>query len=338
MTAFGTGFGARGLRALVLSMCLAMAVVAAALVCAASAGAKPPPAPNGQILFGNPNGVITTVNSNGSHPNALIRADCGFWSPDGSRISTCGAPDPGAATQFVDPLTGSVLTELFPPDPTLFLACGVWSPDGARLACEQFQPTDDPGRLGLYSVRASDGGDIQRITSNPGGQDGIGDYSPKGTQIVFARMDPTRPPRANNALFVVNVDGSGLRRITPWGLPFQDDSGSWSPAGDWILFNSRNGKVILVHPDGTDLHMLPLAGIGGHSFAFQPSWSPDGTKFVFALITPVGTPSAGPSSNSQEGIYTANADGTEVNPVNIAPPGTCCDDGPDWGTHTLAGP
>jgi Tol biopolymer transport system component len=226
-----------------------------------------------------------------------------------------------------------VIGDLFPPDPTLFLACGVWSPDGARLACEQFQPTVDPSRIGLYSVRASDGGDVQRITSNPDGQDNIGDYSPDGSQIVFARIDPTRAAHAaNNALFVVNVDGRGLLRITPWGLP--GDPGSWSPNGDWILFGgARTGKVFLVHPDGTDLHTLPLAGVSGNSYAFQPSWSPDGTKFVFALATPRrghGTP--------QEGIYTANADGGDVQPVNIAPPGTCCDDGPNWGTHALAGP
>jgi hypothetical protein len=308
------------------------------LVSAASAAAKPPPASNGQILFGNPNGVITTVNPNGSHPNGLIRADCGFWSPSGGLISTCGAPDPGAATQLIDPITGTVLHELFPPDPTLFLACGVWSPNGARLACEQFQPPDDPSRSGLYSIRASDGGDIQRITSNPRGHDAMGDYSPSGAQIVFSRSDPRRPPRTSNALFVVKVDGSGLRRITPWGFPFQDDFGSWSPNGKWILFNNHHGKVFVVHPNGTDLHMIPLAGTSGRSFALQPSWSPDGTKFVFALFTPVGTPTAGPSSKPQEGIYTANADGSDVDPVNIAPPGTCCDDGPNWGTHPLAGP
>jgi Tol biopolymer transport system component len=310
-----------------------------ALMCAGSAAAKPPPASNGQILFGNPDGVITTVNPDGSHPNGLITFDCGRWSPNGSMIATCGGTHPGGSTLLLDPVTGTVLSELFPPDPTLFLACYVWSPDGARLACEQFQPTDDLSGSGLYTIRASDGGDTQRLTAAIGGpNDNVGDYSPDGTKFVFGRIDPTRPPGANNALFVVNVDGSGLRRITPWGFANGDSFGSWSPNGEWILFGNHQGNVFLVHPNGSDMHAIPLAGFSNRSFAFQPSWSPDGTKFVFAMFTPLGTPTAGPSSNFQEGIYTANANGSDVDPVNIAPPGTCCDDGPDWGTHALAGP
>jgi Tol biopolymer transport system component len=325
-------FGRVFWRGLVL---VGSAVVAAALVGVAPAAAMPPPASNGQILFIDSNSVLTTVNPDGSHPNGLIAAGCARWSPDGSVIATCGAPDGVGSTLLVDPLTGTVLNELFPPDPTLFLACYVWSPDGTGLACENFQPPADPSRGGLYTVRASDGGDIQQMTSNPGGSDCLGDFSPGGTQVVFSRMDPTRPPSADNALFVVNVDGSGLRQITPWGFPNQDCAASWSPNGDWILFDSRKGRAVsliyVVHPDGTDLHPIPLVGVSSPYFAFQPTWSPDGNKFVFGLVTGRGR---GPF---QEGIYTANADGSNVQPISIAPPGGS-EDSPDWGTHPLAGP
>jgi hypothetical protein len=210
-----------------------------AVVCVAPAAAKPPPAPNGQILFGNPDGAITTVNPDGSHPNGLIRADCGRWSPNGNIISTCGGPDPGGSTLLLDPLTGTVLTELFPPDPTLFLACYVWSPDGTRLACEHFQTPADPSHTGLYTISASTGGDIRPVNSLPGLQFCLGDYSPDATRIVVEATDLTRPPRTNTALFVANVDGSGLRQITSWEFPNSGDcTGSWSPNGDWILFDN----------------------------------------------------------------------------------------------------
>jgi hypothetical protein len=47
------------------------AVLASVLVCVATAAAKPPPAANGQILFNDPNSVVTTVNPDGSHLNGL---------------------------------------------------------------------------------------------------------------------------------------------------------------------------------------------------------------------------------------------------------------------------
>jgi Tol biopolymer transport system component len=74
---------------------------------------------------------------------------------------------------------------------------------------------------------------------------------------------PTRPSNANVALFVVNVDGSGLRRITPWG--FSDDDGSWSPDGTKIAFE-HFGALYMVHPNGTGLTKVRLA-IGEKSFA-----------------------------------------------------------------------
>jgi Tol biopolymer transport system component len=247
-------------------------------------------------------------------------------------IATCGGPDPGSSTLLVDSSSGAVLNELFPADASLFLACYAWSPDGLRLACEHFVDPADPSQFGVYSIDASSGDDIHSIVQTPGDDVRVGDYSPDGGRFAFQLTDPTRPPNANNALFVVNVDGSGLRRITPRGLP--NDPGSWSPNGDWIVFGGarKTGKVFLVHPDGTDLHTLPLAGVSGLSYALQPSWSPDGTKFVFCLITPRRTPGA-----PQEGIYTANGNGGDVQPVSVAPPGDF-EDSPDWGTHPLAGP
>ena len=107
---------------------------------------------------------------------------------------------------LVDVVTGDV-RGVATPDPTLELHCDFgWSPDGERLVCEGYG-VDDPGRNGIYSVRASDGGGLVRITSNPDGGDIPGDYSPDGTRLVFERFDGDVP----TGMFVVGIadDGAG---------------------------------------------------------------------------------------------------------------------------------
>jgi Tol biopolymer transport system component len=65
----------------------------------------------------------------------------------------------------------------------------------------------------------------------------------------------------------------------------------------------------------------------GFRFPFGPSWSPDGTRISFGLITET-SPGTG-----QEGIFTAKADGTDVRQVTDSP---TFDEDADWGPHPLA--
>lgn len=310
-----------------------LTVLAAALTMLGLAGISGPaqakaPGPDGQIVFSRSlsstteDFAVDTVNPDGTHVQQVTTGECPHWSPDGSLIATCGASD-GSAARIINPDTGTI-RELFPPDLTLHLACTVWSPDAKRLACGQFDQATDPSRDGMYTIRSSDGGGLRRITSNPGGSDEPGDYSPDGAKFVFGRGDPARPANANHALFVVNLNGTGLHRITPWGAGSEAD-GSWSPNGNWILFDTK-GSLYVVHSDGTGLAKIPLA-TSGISRAFGPGWSPDGTKIVFALFTRTSP------GTEQEGIYTANADGSHVQQVTNAP---IFDEHPDWGTHPLA--
>jgi Tol biopolymer transport system component len=152
----------------------------------------------------------------------------------------------------------------------------------------------------------------------------------------------------------------GRRRTRTKG-GFCDDDGSWSPNGNEIAFATttsvtcpspgipptpptrrgcrQGGKLFVVHPDGTGLTKVPL-GTDSRAFAGDVSWSPDGTKIAFLLNTPVGTPDGGPSSNFQEGIATANADGTDVQQITTAPtaPDFLFDHEADWGPHPLITP
>jgi TolB protein len=293
------------------------------------------PGQNGRIAFAQfepaTGGTVTyTVNPDGSHRQPLFTRTSEFphWSPDGGQVSIFCCDD-GMAAHIVNPDSGS-FRELAPPDPTLETHCAQWSPDAQRLACESFGMTD-PNRNGIHSIRSSDGGGLTRITSNPGGDDIPGDYSPDGKRLVFVRA----VPEDQVGLYVTKLNGSGLRQITPRGMIVDDFfGGSWSPSGNKILFASRSAAdhrlaIWIVNADGSGLHPLPITPACGGAFSdprstscFQPGWSPDGTKIVFTRISSNGT---------QENIYTVNADGSGL--AQLTNTGRA--DQPDWGPHPL---
>ena len=261
-----------------------------------------------------------TIDPDGTDEARLLRgaSEAPRWSPDGSEIavSSCqNPPDCTTAATIVDPDTGDVVRWFEFPDPDIFTVCVVWSPDGGRLACEGFGEPD-PSLTGIYSIDATDGTDLTRITSNPGGDDQPGDYSPNGRRIVFLRTDPDRPERRSQALFIAKVDGSvGPHRVTPWGL--SQESGRWSPDGETILF-SGDGDLYTLSVDGGRIERIELSGRGA---AFDPTWSPNGRRIAFALYR---------RSSSQSDIWSAKANGRGMVRVTET---RRWEHFPDWGPH-----
>ena len=314
-----------------------LAGVVALLAVSVTSAVANPQGPNGQIAFGRfdpilEDTVFYTVNPDGSHERQLLPLpfECPRWSPDGTRIATCGGPD-GSSSAIINPDDGSY-RELFSPDPTLFLACFVWSPDAERLACEPFEEPVDPTRRGIYSIRSSDGGGLTRITSSQG-HDEPGDYSPNGKRLVFGRGDQNGEPVG---LYVAEVDGRGVRQVTPTGTLFSS-AGDWSPQRNEIVFSQHftsdaRSSIWVVHANGTGLHEIhvraqPACGgaISDPSTqgCFQPRWSPDGKKIIF---------SRGTSGHNDSNIYSVDTDGANL--TQITHGGR--DQAPDWGTHPLA--
>ena len=313
-----------------------LAAAIAAIV--AVAAAANPRGSNGRIVFTRfdpalGDDFVYTANPDGSEERQLLPtgAEGPRWSPDGSRIVVDPHDVDNVSARIVNPDNGSY-RDLANPNPDLFfLPCnGPWSPDGERLTCAAFGNTDESVN-GIYTMRSSDGGGLERVTSDPGGEDCAGDYSPNGKRLVFLRANET-----TFALFTIKLNGSGLRQITPDGSDqffINFDCGSWSPQGNEILLSAhapsdQRSTVWIVHADGSGLRKIPIPGCGGAISdpttigCFGPSWSPDGRKIVFIR-----------RSAGQNDVYTVNADGTGLSEVS----GTPDDEGgpPDWGTHPV---
>jgi Tol biopolymer transport system component len=284
------------------------------------------PGPNGRIAYArfNPavgDDAIFTANSDGTDEVEVFAgpAEAPRWFPDGSRIAiVCFQGN----FEFVRNCTmnpdGSDFVQLVP-DPTLNQGVGAWSPDGMRIAFEGWDDVNPDRTPGVFSMRSSDGGDLVRITTSPyGGHDIAADYAPDGSRLVFIREDPLKL-KDPTALFVVNVDGTGLRQLTPWGLQANDPR--WSPDGTRIVFASK-GAIFLINVGGTGLVKIRQDPAGGASFS--PVWAPDGTRILFAdfLITP--------PHEGQEDLYTMNPDGSSITRVTNT---SDFEESPDWGTN-----
>jgi TolB protein len=137
-----------------------------------------------------------------------------------------------------------------------------WSPDGDLLAYTSYR-SGYPDII-LHSIRA-----IKPPTTPAGGSmenhNFLPAWSPDGTKLAFMSNRDGNPE-----IYVVNRDGSGLRRIT--NHPTADVTPTWSPTGTQLAFTSdRTGRpqVYIVNLDGTGLDR-----ISGESWCDRATWSP----------------------------------------------------------------
>ena len=168
----------------------------------------------------------------------------------------------------------------------------------------------------LYVMNA-DGSRKRRLAGSLAGNHRTA-WSPDGRKLVFAIQARgsarlcDRAGACNNELFVINADGSGLRRLTRNAVP--DGDAVWSPDGRKIAFLSRRdgtgADVFVMNADGSDQRNLTRKP--GNEV--DPGWSPDGRAIVFSAVPP-GQPLWVGGSRSASGpyrdVYVMNADGSD---------------------------
>lgn len=265
-----------------------------------------------QIAFIGGPGDLYVLDADGGEPRRLTQgATAPVWSPEGSKIAvTIPGEENFTETSHIDVLDsdGSDRRRLVP-----FQAGNPsWSPDGKRIAFARWFAIDFTD---IYVVDA-DGSGLRRLTRSP--RRGFGSdlpaWSPDGRRIAFvsSRLEDLESDDYGSDLYVIDVDGTGLRRVTTTPPATRGDSGPvWSPDGQRLAFvrSSSEGvsDIYVVEPDDGRVRRLTRAGRAG-----EPAWSPDGRRIVFTQVVPAG-------ETEQADLFVVNADGSGLRRLTDTP-------------------
>jgi hypothetical protein len=192
------------------------------------------------------------------------------WSPDGTWIACAIQIGYGPIEVYALHPDGSGLRRLsrYAPAGDGRLA---WSRDG-RLAFVGTRESDRPAHLVLVDVRA------HRVeVLRPNIEGGAVSWSPDGRTIAYAA---TSDSSRASAIYTVNSDGSGRRRLTPSLRRDYDKTPVWSPDGGSLLFvrerlegGAERGvpQVWTMRADGSHQHPLTTAFPDGGD-NLEPAW------------------------------------------------------------------
>jgi Tol biopolymer transport system component len=172
------------------------------------------------------------------------------------------------------------------------------------------------GSSQIYTINP-DGGDMVQITNlPPTKQEGLQPtFSPDGRHILFSYGAGSAGPD----LYVINSDGTGLKRLTFDGL---SSAGRWSPDATRIVFARTStltgvNVITTMRADGTG-KKTALTSIFWDSY--QPAYTPDGRIVNYSQ-----------KGGLLEAVWIMNADGSgkmrltparlELFPYDVAPDG-----------------
>jgi len=154
------------------------------------------------------------------------------------------------------------------------------SPDGRWLVYTRSQQQED------VVLSTLDGGEQRTLTDDPA-RDRFARWSPDGERVAFYSDRD-----GGYEVWIVDRDGSGLRRVTHDPEQGSARFGIWSPDGKRLLFSRRQVTGLIVDPetgpDAPTIDELPPLDPDGGDFFVAMAWSPDGRRIAGTVRAPDG--------------------------------------------------
>jgi Tol biopolymer transport system component len=253
------------------------------------------------------NGVYL-VRPDGTDPHALLpEANYGAyhpdWAPDGARIAF-DAETGGGNEVWVANADGTNAAVIVPRSPDCAISCGdvalpAWSPDGSKIAFVRYNLGPSGLEAAVIEVQDVASGDRRVLYEAPSKTAlNYPRWSSDGRSIVF---EMTRYPdtqinpgtATGSTIAVIGVAEAGAEPIvlTDWSMyaTYPD----WGRGSDEILFSTYDlgefpatdepSNLYTIKPDGSGQSALTSFG-SAERRATQPTWTPDGSRIIFALV------------------------------------------------------
>jgi len=162
-----------------------------------------------------------------------------------------------------------------------------------------------PERQRLYVRNLASGG-LRAIPGTLGARQPV--VAPDGDRIAFVRLQ-RRPRQGRNyrsSVWMVRLDGSGLRRIRPWRWDGGEEPASFAPDGRTLLLGRGQGHLLVLRlGEGTVTEIATRV--------WDATFSPDGTRIAMIRLDPEDPEDwydgEGPEIDAD--LFVISVDGTE---------------------------